>query len=107
MKMTAAELNETRFQIWKFAIEDFGVLPQVFFDNLSTLLGAILAIQDMVGFGVNVTEMNDVVWSKIVPGEYNWNIASDECACPLHIIYACLELLRSHIPILPTREVIQ
>ena len=47
---------------------DFGSLTQLFFDNLSTLLGALFAIQDMVNFGAPLDDINKVVWGKIVPG---------------------------------------
>eukprot|EP00977_Amphora_coffeiformis_P025298 scaffold19220_cov180-Amphora_coffeaeformis.AAC.3 len=47
---------------------DWGALTQLFFDNLSTLLGALFAIQDMKNFGAPVETINDVVWSRIVPG---------------------------------------
>ncbi|KAL3902717.1 MAG: hypothetical protein SGARI_005702 [Bacillariaceae sp.] len=53
---------------------DWGSVCQLFFDNLSTLLGVLFALQDLSNpnsFGdIAVSEdlMNDVVWSKIVPG---------------------------------------
>lgn len=47
---------------------DWGCLTQLFFDNLSTLLGALFAIQDMKNFGAPVEDINRVVWGKIVPG---------------------------------------
>lgn len=47
---------------------DWGALTQLFFDNLSTLLGALFAIQDMANFGAPTEEINNVVWGRIVPG---------------------------------------
>ena len=47
---------------------DYGSLTQLFFDNLSTLLGALFAIQDMEKFGVPREAIDKVVWGKIVPG---------------------------------------
>ena len=52
----------------KMASGDWGCLTQLFFDNLSTLLGALFAIQDMVNFGVPKGDIDQVVWAKIVPG---------------------------------------
>lgn len=47
---------------------DLGSLGQLFFDNLSTLLGALFAVQDLVGFGVSPDVMNNIVFGRIVPG---------------------------------------
>ena len=47
---------------------DYGAVTQLFFDNLSTLLGALFAIQDMANFGAPLSDINGVVWGKIVPG---------------------------------------
>ena len=47
---------------------DWGSLTQLFFDNLSTLLGALFAVQNMAGFGAPIDDINDVVWGRIVPG---------------------------------------
>lgn len=50
---------------------DWGSLTQLFFDNLSTLLGALFAVQAIATFAVptDITnEINNVVWGKIVPG---------------------------------------
>ena len=50
---------------------DWGSLTQLFFDNLSTLLGALFAVQQMGSFAepTNISsEINNVVWGKIVPG---------------------------------------
>lgn len=47
---------------------DWGTLTQLFFDNLSTLLGALFAIQNMSNFGVDPDQINQIVWGKIVPG---------------------------------------
>jgi len=47
---------------------DWGALTQLFFDNLSTLLGALFAIQAMVNFGVSEEAVSYVVFKKIVPG---------------------------------------
>jgi len=53
---------------------DWGSFTQLFFDNLSTLLGALYAIQGLsskVAFGdIAVSEdvMNDIIWAKIAPG---------------------------------------
>lgn len=50
---------------------DWGSLSQLFFDNLSTLLGALFAVQALTNFGgISVSQdvMNEYVWGKIVPG---------------------------------------
>jgi AGZA family xanthine/uracil permease-like MFS transporter len=50
---------------------DWGSLSQLFFDNLSTLLGALFAIQALGNFGdISVSQevLNEYVWGKIVPG---------------------------------------
>lgn len=47
---------------------DWGALTQLFFDNLSTLLGALFAIQAMVTFGAPQDEVETIVWKFIVPG---------------------------------------
>ncbi|CAJ1935006.1 unnamed protein product [Cylindrotheca closterium] len=50
---------------------DMGSLSQLFFDNLSTLLGALFAIQDLTNFGPNAVSkgvMDEYVWGRIVPG---------------------------------------
>lgn len=50
---------------------DWGSLTQLFFDNLSTLLGAVFAIQNIRTFALptDITpEIDNVVWGKIVPG---------------------------------------
>lgn len=47
---------------------DWGALTQLFFDNLSTLLGAVFAIQAMETFGAPPDEIAQVIWGKIVPG---------------------------------------
>ncbi|CAB9503591.1 Inherit from COG: Xanthine uracil vitamin C permease [Seminavis robusta] len=47
---------------------DWGSLTQIFFDNLSTLLGALFAIQDMRNFGAPMDSINDIIWARIVPG---------------------------------------
>jgi len=53
---------------------DYGSLSQLFFDNLSTLLGALAALQNLQFFHTNefqqipVSTINDVVFGKIVPG---------------------------------------
>lgn len=47
---------------------DWGALTQLFFDNLSTLLGALFAIQAMSNFGVSDEAISYVVFKKIVPG---------------------------------------
>lgn len=47
---------------------DIGATTQLFFDNLSTLLGALFAIQNMSNFGVSRGVIDDVVFGKIVPG---------------------------------------
>lgn len=47
---------------------DWGCLTQLAFDNLSTLLGVIFAIQDMQNFGVDRAEIDELVWGRIVPG---------------------------------------
>ncbi|CAB9526315.1 Inherit from COG: Xanthine uracil vitamin C permease [Seminavis robusta] len=47
---------------------DWGSLTQIFFDNLSTLLGALFAIQDMRNFGAPMDSINSIIWGKIVPG---------------------------------------
>jgi len=53
---------------------DWGSVCQLFFDNLSTLLGAVFALQALsnpAAFGdiaVSQDTMNEYVWGKIVPG---------------------------------------
>ena len=47
---------------------DLGSLSQLFFDNLSTLLGALFAIQNMEGFGVSRSVLDNTIFGKIVPG---------------------------------------
>lgn len=50
---------------------DWGSLSQLFFDNLSTLLGALFATQALTNFGpISVSQdvMNEYVWGRIVPG---------------------------------------
>jgi AGZA family xanthine/uracil permease-like MFS transporter len=47
---------------------DWGSLSQLFFDNLSTLLGALFAIQSMTNFGVTRSVIDEVIFGKIVPG---------------------------------------
>jgi len=52
---------------------DWGSLTQLFFDNLSTLLGVLFATQGLASksFGdIAVSEevMNEIVWKKIAPG---------------------------------------
>jgi adenine/guanine/hypoxanthine permease len=49
-----------------------GSLAQLFFDNLSTLLGALFAVQGLTNMGDEISVLQDVmdeyVWGKIVPG---------------------------------------
>ena len=47
---------------------DLGSLSQLFFDNLSTLLGALFAVQAMEDFGVSKAVLDEYIWGKIVPG---------------------------------------
>jgi len=53
---------------------DWGSLTQLFFDNLSTLLGALLSIQALSnadnfgGIAVSEDVSNGIVWGKIAPG---------------------------------------
>lgn len=49
---------------------DWGSLSQLFFDNLSTLLGALFAIQAMSNLFVPVPIdlINQYIFGKIVPG---------------------------------------
>lgn len=47
---------------------DWGSLSQLFFDNLSTLLGALFAIQSMAAFGVPTSLLNEYIFGRIVPG---------------------------------------
>jgi len=47
---------------------DWGSLSQLFFDNLSTLLGALFAIQQMSNFGVPTDLLNEYIFGRIVPG---------------------------------------
>jgi adenine/guanine/hypoxanthine permease len=47
---------------------DCGSLSQLFFDNLSTLLGAVIAISGLKGTGVSDDTVNNVVYGKVVPG---------------------------------------
>jgi hypothetical protein len=45
-----------------------GAWSQLFFDNLSTLLGAVFALQGLVADGVSPSLMNEYIWGRIVPG---------------------------------------
>ncbi len=50
---------------------DWGSLSQLFFDNLSTLLGALFAVQALGSFGdISVSQevLDEYIWGKIVPG---------------------------------------
>lgn len=47
---------------------DWGALTQLFFDNLSTLLGALFAIQGLSNFDAPLEDIQNVIWGKIVPG---------------------------------------
>ena len=47
---------------------DWGSFTQLFFDNLSTLLGSIFALQALVADGVSTDVMNEILWGYIVPG---------------------------------------
>jgi hypothetical protein len=53
---------------------DWGSFTQLFFDNLSTLLGALYAIQALGNkttygdIAVSTETMNLVVWERIAPG---------------------------------------
>jgi len=47
---------------------DWGSFSQLFFDNLSTLLGALFAIQTMTNFGVSRDVIDNVIFGRIVPG---------------------------------------
>jgi hypothetical protein len=47
---------------------DWGSLTQLFFDNLSTLLGALFAVQALATYGAPKDAIDEVVWGKIVPG---------------------------------------
>jgi adenine/guanine/hypoxanthine permease len=50
---------------------DLGSLSQLFFDNLSTLLGALFAVQALGNFGdisVSKEVLDEYIWGKIVPG---------------------------------------
>lgn len=47
---------------------DLGSLSQLFFDNLSTLLGALFAIQGLKDFGVTTDTLNNIIFGRIVPG---------------------------------------
>lgn len=50
---------------------DWGALSQLFFDNLSTLLGALFAIQALGNFGdisVSKEVLDEYIWGKIAPG---------------------------------------
>jgi hypothetical protein len=47
---------------------DWGAVTQLFFDNLSTLLGALFAIQNMSVFDVPMEDIENVIWGKIMPG---------------------------------------
>jgi AGZA family xanthine/uracil permease-like MFS transporter len=45
-----------------------GAWSQLFFDNVSTLLGTIFALQSLTANGVSQDVMNEYIWGKIVPG---------------------------------------
>lgn len=50
---------------------DWGCLTQLFFDNLSTLLGALFAMQGLGNLGdisVDSDTLNQTIFGKIVPG---------------------------------------
>jgi hypothetical protein len=47
---------------------DWGSFTQLFFDNLSTLLGALFAIQSMTNFGVSRSVIDEIIFGRIVPG---------------------------------------
>lgn len=47
---------------------DWGSTTQLFFDNLSTLLSAIYAIQALTTFGVPSNVISNIIFAKIVPG---------------------------------------
>lgn len=50
---------------------DCGSLSQLFFDNLSTLLGALFAVQALGNFGeisVSQDTLDEYIWGRIVPG---------------------------------------
>jgi hypothetical protein len=56
------------FHLFKMTPGDYGSLTQLFFDNLSTLLGALFAVQAMESFGAPAEDISGVIWGKIVPG---------------------------------------
>jgi len=51
---------------------DLGSLSQLFFDNLSTLLGALFTLQSLTNVGpdlsVSQAVMDEYIWGRIVPG---------------------------------------
>ena len=47
---------------------DCGSWSQLFFDNLSTLLGALFAMQGLLAFGVTKDTMDNIVFGRVVPG---------------------------------------
>lgn len=53
---------------YKMTPGDYGSLTQLFFDNLSTMLGALFAVQAMEGFGAPKDDLDNVIWGRIVPG---------------------------------------
>ncbi|CAD7700422.1 unnamed protein product [Ostreobium quekettii] len=69
MSFVLKELNDFRRGI-TFLPGDFGALSQLFFDNLSTLLGILGSIFAMTGpgFGASPDLVNEVAYGKIVPG---------------------------------------
>jgi hypothetical protein len=64
---------------------DWGSVCQLFFDNLSTMLGALFAMQNLsntAAFGdiaVSPGTMGEVIWGKIVPGELNKTEDTKRC----------------------------
>ncbi|CAM9100814.1 unnamed protein product [Discosporangium mesarthrocarpum] len=51
-----------------FLPEDFGAFTQLFFDNLSTLLGVVGALFNMTYFGVPQESIDKLVYGRILPG---------------------------------------
>jgi hypothetical protein len=63
----AAELKDF-YNGFKMTPGDWGSLTQLFFDNLSTLLGALYAVQALAIYDAPKEDIDGVIWGKIVPG---------------------------------------
>ncbi|CAM9464400.1 unnamed protein product [Ascophyllum nodosum] len=58
----------TMLSYLSFKGEDWGCMTQLFFDNISILLGVLAVLFNMTSFGVPIDVINEVVYKKIIPG---------------------------------------